>query len=155
MDIDQQLPDFFKKREKVFQTDAEILAARAAEALAGLADTYRSQLDQDIQIMRDLLDRAADLTPVNRMPPIRTDFFGKMHDLKGQGTTFGYPLLTDLGGYTCDYLRHKTEITDFDLTVLTRVLNDVECIFRDSLTGEGGSVGADIRRRLSQREYEQ
>lgn len=155
MTILNDMPDFFQKnKEKEIQTETEILAAKAAEAIADLTDTYLAQVEQDIMVMRALLKQALHANPAGRFHAIRDDFFVKVHDLKGQGATFGYPLLTDLGAWTCDYLRQKKEITDKDLQVLTRVLDDIETVFQKRLINDGGDMGQQIHQRLEQELYE-
>ena len=72
--------------------------------------------------------------------------------MKGQGSVFGYPLLTELGAYACELLRHKKEITDEDLSVLEQVIKDTELVLNDDLMGLGGQAGADIRARLTSEE---
>ena len=72
--------------------------------------------------------------------------------MKGQGSTFGYPLLTEVGAYACDFLRNKKEITDADLTVLKQVVKDAETVLAEDLMGTGGQIGADIRERLEKKD---
>ena len=155
MTILNDMPDFFQKnKEKELQTETEILAAKAAAAIADLTDTYLAQVEQDILVMHALLKQAAHAKPIPRFHAIRDDFFVKVHDLKGQGATFGYPLLTDLGAWACDYLRQKKEITDKDLQVLTRMLADIETVYQKRLTNDGGDMGIQIRQHLEQGSYD-
>ena len=136
-------------------TDAIAFANKAKEALAGLAGMYREQLDRDIPAMQDFLKKARKVTAEERYHLIRDEFFVKVHDMKGQGATFDYPLLTDLGQYTCDFLRNKSEVTVQDLDVLDKLMSDMEKVYQDRVTGLGGVFGEKIRVRLAQRAYEQ
>ena len=147
------VPDFFRENtEKDQQTEADILARKAREALAGLTGQYLKQMDSDIVFMKKLLQKAKKTTDKKRLTLIREDFFLKVHDMKGQGSTFGYPLLTELGAYACEFLRNKTEITDSDLVVLDNVVKDIQLVLDDDLTGTGGQAGVDIRERLVREE---
>ena len=131
--------------------EAERLAQKAKEALSDLADTYYVQVNQDFLIMLDLLNKARKATSENRFHLIRDDFFVKMHDLKGQGSTFGYPILTEIGQFTCDFLRQKKKVTLSDLDVLKDVLSDMDLVLKNKLTDSGGKRGQEILDRLKMR----
>ena len=147
----QELPELFQQNGESHPTmESEILSARAAEALADLSTMYQGQVADDIKVMTTLLESAQKLDGYERLNQIRTDFFNKMHDLKGQGRTFGYPLLTDLGAFVCDFLRHKTAVTDEDLAVLERVLSDIRTVHQNQMTGDNPPKCQAIRRRLKQ-----
>ena len=133
-------------------TEAERLAQQAKEALSDLADTYLVQVNQDFLIMRELLEKARGATSENRFHLIRDDFFVKMHDLKGQGLTFGYPLLTEIGRFTCDFLRQKKNVSLSDLDLLNDVLSDMDLVLKNNLTDSGGKMGKEILDRLKKRE---
>lgn len=145
------IPSFFKKNiGKDTQMETDILADKAAAAIAGLSEQYLNQVQSDMVVMRDLLNRARTADAAERFRLIRDDFFGKVHDMKGQGATFDYPLLTDLGGFACDYLRLKKEITPADLEVLDGLVADMDTVLSHRLTGEGGALGQKIRAHLIQ-----
>ena len=132
-------------------TEAERLAQKAKEALSDLVDTYLIQVNQDFLTMQNLLDQAYSASSENRFHIIRDDFFVKMHDLKGQGATFDYPILTEIGRFTCDFLRQKKKITLSDLDVLKDILSDVDLVLKNKLTDSGGKMGKEILDRLKTR----
>ena len=149
----KDVPDFFRENaEKDNKTEAEILAQKANQAISGLKEQYLEQTKEDVRIMKDLLLKAQKAEQQKRFKVIREDFFIKVHDMKGQGSTFGYPLLTEGGAYACDFLRNKKEITDADLTVLKQIVKDAETVLKEDLMGTGGQIGADIRERLEKKD---
>ena len=149
----RDVPDFFRENaEKDKQTEAEILIQKANQSISGLTQQYLEQTKNDVQVMKDLLQKAKKANHQKRFALIREDFFIKVHDMKGQGSVFGYPLLTEPGAYACELLRHKKEITDEDLSVLEQVIKDTELVLNDDLMGLGGQAGADIRARLTSEE---
>lgn len=149
----KNVPDFFRENaEKDRQTETDILAQKANQAISGLKKQYLEQTTNDVRIMKDLLLKAQKAEQQKRFKFIREDFFIKVHDMKGQGSTFGYPLLTEVGAYACDFLRNKKEITDADLTVLKQVVKDAETVLEEDLMGTGGQIGADIRERLEKKD---
>lgn len=144
-----QIPETFLQNDGVKIADkAEELSRQAADAISGLTEQYLVQSKEDLVIMKKLLVRARTAPDAKRFNLIRDKYFLKVHDMKGQGSTFGYPLLTEVGAYACDYLRHKTEITDADLDLLDKLTLDVERILKEDLTGMGGMAGSEIRSHL-------
>lgn len=147
--IPNEVPLIFQ-RKKSTKTDAELLSDKASQVLAELSQDYILQVKKDIMVMHDLLNRAETVSPQKRGELIQNDFFLKMHDLKGQGSTFGYPLLTEIGAAVCDLLRHKKGFSGLDITLLKRYVNDADRVIQENLTGDGGPKGAEIRNRLKE-----
>ena len=142
------IPDFFRKYiGGKPETGTEILSVEANKVISELSDDYLVQVQKDTAAMADILKKARRVKQERRFQLIREDFFLHMHDMKGQGTTFGYPLLSDLGKVACDYLRHKTEISLSDLDYLALVLADTQMVLDKNLTGKGGKLGTEIKKR--------
>jgi len=120
------------------------LLDKANQAVLGLKDQYIAQTRSDIEAMHDFLTRAKTAKEQKRLKLVRTDFFQKMHDMKGLGATFGYSLLTALGKFACDYLRNKTQISDDDIQKMEQILSDATRVLDDDLSGTGGTIGAEI-----------
>lgn len=151
----KDVPDFFRENaEKDNKTETEILSQKANQAISGLVGQYLEQTANDVMVMKELLEKAKNASAKKRFALIREDFFVKVHDMKGQGSVFGYPLLTELGAYACEFLRNKKEITDTDLDILEQVVKDADLILRDDLMGMGGQAGSDIRAHLIRGETE-
>ena len=146
---EKEVPLIFQKN-RLRQTDAEILSDKAAKALADLTEVYLIQVKKDIQTMYDILKQAETAAPQKKNTLIQGDFFTKMHDLKGQGATFGYPLLTDIGRVACDFMRHKKGFSGLDIDLLKEYVNDAHHIIEENLTGSGGAWGQALQKRLNE-----
>ena len=142
------IPDFFRKyiggRP---ETGTEILSVEANKVISELSGDYLIQVRRDVMAMADILKKARRVKQEKRFHLVRDDFFLKVHDMKGQGTTFGYPLLSDLGKVACDYLRHKTEVSLADLDYLVLLVADIQTVLDKKLTDKGGKLGAEIKKR--------
>ena len=144
------IPDIFRESaEKRTKTETDIMAQKAANAISGLTDQYIAQVNQDLIALKQALETARQGSPDAYFQATHDVFSFKMHDMKGQGTTFGYPLLTEIGTYACNYLRYKSDMTLADLDKLTLLVNDIECVLTQNLTGDGGDMGAQIRSHLA------
>lgn len=142
-----ELPDIFRQPAPAM-VEADTLARRAADTLADLADQYPTWTQDELTAMTDFLDQASATDGDARFPLIREHFFRKAHDIKGQGATFGYPLMTDVGSFVCEYLRHKTNFTDQDIALMRDMVALMQTILNDRLTGDGGEAGQVIRRQI-------
>ena len=142
------IPDFFRKYiGGKPETGTEILSVEANKVISELSDDYFVQAQKDITDMVNILKKARRVKQEKRFQLLREDFFLHVHDMKGQGTTFGYPLLSDLGKVACDYLRHKTEVSLADLDYLSLLVADIQTVLDKKLVGKGGRLGTEIKKR--------
>jgi len=77
--------------------------ARAQAAVAALSRDYLNWARADLDQCRQHL-AAAQAAPDQSSPHIEA-LFGVAHNIKGQGTSFGYPLMTQLGQSLCQLTR--------------------------------------------------
>lgn len=74
--------------------------------------------------------------------------FQLAHNLKGQGSSFGYPLATDIAAELCDYLRSHPQPDGRDLAVIGGYAAALDTVARNRISGDGGSLGRSIVGRL-------
>ncbi|HWK44817.1 MAG TPA: hypothetical protein VNT30_08840 [Stellaceae bacterium] len=84
-------------------------------------------------------------------PAVWAALYGRLHDVKGQGGSFDYALVTDIAQQACQLLRAINR--DFDLrrraseallTSLGHQVAALRLIARYRLTGDGGARGAQL-----------
>lgn len=79
---------------------------------------------------RENLDDNIDLTK---------QIFRLVHDIKGQGLTFGYPLLSRIGASLCDFIRYVTKpVSDEQLGVVGLHLEAMSFVVKNDIKGEPG-----------------
>ena len=112
--------------------DAPALAVKSADAgLDAAMDALREEFEAAI---RESLERCAALVEEAREAPDDNishakEIFGLMHDLKGQGLTFGYPAVTRIGAPLCDYIRFVTQpVTAGHLMVVSTHLEALDYV---------------------------
>ena len=77
---------------------------------------------------------------------------GAGHDLKGQGTSFGYPLVTKIGHSLCALTRDRASSYESrHLDLVKSHLDALELILTKGIKGEGGKVGAELVAKLESR----
>jgi chemotaxis protein histidine kinase CheA len=124
--------------------------ARAEAAVANLAQDYASWALADVAKARAALATAND-DPASRGQHIET-LFRVGHDLKGQGTSFGFPLVTKIGHSLCALTRDRARNYESKhLDLAKSHLDALDLILTKGIKGEGGKVGAELVAKLESR----
>jgi chemotaxis protein histidine kinase CheA len=124
--------------------------ARAEAAVANLAEDYATWALADVAKARTALAAAID-DPAGREPHVEA-LFRVGHDLKGQGTSFGFPLVTKIGHSLCALTRDRAQQYDSKhLDLVKSHLDAIDLILTKGIKGEGGKVGAELVAKLESR----
>jgi chemotaxis protein histidine kinase CheA len=124
----------------------ESVLARAQAAVADLARTYVPTTLADVDRCAEFLKTARE-TPERRGDAVR-DLYGIAHNIKGQGSSFGYQLVTRIGHSLCTLVRQERPFSEADLGVIQAHLDALRLILTKDIKGEGGEVGAKLASRL-------
>lgn len=130
--------------QKVAHLDFKAMARQAAKKAPPLADFDFAGHALPLIAEARTLAAADDLEPL----------FEIAHDLKGQGSSFAYPLITELFDSICHVIRTEAATGTRRRAFLAVQLDAAEMILRQGLTGEGGNTGTQLMaeiRRTSQR----
>lgn len=78
------------------------------------------------------------------------------HELRGQGGTFGYPLISVFGKMLYESTREGCPITDNQVEIVRAHIDAMRAVIRDKVAGSGGDVGKELLKSLKQaiRRYE-
>ena len=114
---------------------------RAEEAVSKLASQYREWVRGDLTKLRDVLAAAeaggaardASYEQVRRLA----------HDLRGQGSTFGYPLITRIAQSISQTLKARAAETDSD-AVLAAHVDAIAAVIEQDVSDEGSDYAARI-----------
>lgn len=116
---------------------------QAEEAVAALAETYVSWASRDLQnIKKASAEACADAAWQSESVK---QLFHLTHDLKGQGGTFGYNLLSLIGDKLCRFIEEsasKTTMSPLDVQVIDLHVKALEIILNEDLKSDGGEEGA-------------
>ena len=121
--------------------------ARAEAAIADLARDYSGWALADVAKGRTVL-ALAETDAANRSMHVEA-LFRIGHDLKGQGSSFGYPLITKLGHSLCALTRDRAR--DYEqrhLDLAKSHLDAMHLVLTKEIKGDGGKVGADLIAKL-------
>lgn len=76
--------------------------------------------------------------------------FRVAHDLKGQGSTFGYPLITQIAGLLCDFIRSAASAPSADLVRVIRAhLAALNLVLKQDIKGDGDVAARNLVEKLA------
>lgn len=141
MDNTQEIPDIFKNTISFDDESIVELAEQADWVIQNLKDTYIKGTKIGLEEMDKILKNLPSLSEDDKNDVIKTSFFQIAHDIKGQGTTFGYPLMTALGAHLCNIIRNKEIFSDDDINTFQTDLEDMKTV----LNAPSGSDNAALK----------
>lgn len=120
--------------------------ARAEEATVLLRQNYTTWAREDIDKGQRCLDDAtADPAKLrNHLDAL----YAIMHNVKGQGSSFGYPLVTRIAQSLCKLLGAKHDAGDAMLRVAQAHLDALKLVLEQKIEGPGGDSGEKLASKL-------
>ena len=116
--------------------DADSIA-KAENAVLQLKDDFLEWVRADLERMEAALGRAR-MDGAQRKEHIET-LFAVCHDMKGQGGTFGYPLISRIGHSLCTMLERDGK--ESNLKIASAHVEAIRGIILRNVTGDGGAIG--------------
>jgi hypothetical protein len=120
--------------------------ARAEEATTALRANYTQWARIDVDQAQALLD-AAKGDPERRRAHLDLAY-AAMHNIKGQGASFGYPLVTRIGQSLCRFIAPGRALDEAGLKVAQAHLDALKLVLDKQIAGKGGEVGDKLAARL-------
>jgi hypothetical protein len=121
----------------------------AEKALNKMSEDYPDWVSGIIVKLQEQHGRCVD------SPEMRHECFEEInhmaHDMKGQGGTFGYPLITSfadsLYGFT---IKRPGEISDNQIELVKGHLDAMRAVIRGRVSGNGGEIGSKLTAGLNE-----
>lgn len=122
-------------------------ALEAAEkALMEMAEDYPDWVSGLISKLSEQHRRCVDT------PDKRRDYFERInviaHDMKGQGGTFGYPLITDFAESLYSFTTTRQDISDNMVELVKAHVDGMRAVINSRIKGDGGEIGAELKASL-------
>ena len=133
------------QRSDGFRLD-EAALARAEIVVESMRGDYLVWAKDEIRAIEKLY-REVRASPVNRARMVR-QIANLAHDVKGNGSSFGYDLMTAIGGSLSTFCRaigdSRAEVGDARLAVVGVHIDAMKMVIDSRLDGDGGETGADM-----------
>lgn len=108
-----------------------------------LIDEYHITAREDVRRLRYHLERFRASGGKSRREAVKA-IYHIAHDVKGQGGSFGYDMMTDIGGALCHYLRPWYEgraSTALQMRVIERHIDALEHVISHKIRGPADADG--------------
>ena len=119
------------------------LLQQAEQQLDRMEEDYSDWVRGSIQQLYDAHRSGRALDPRKRIVPIQT-INSIAHDLRGQGSTFGYPLITVFGRSLYECTLNISEASDQLFEFIRTHIDGINAVIRDKIKGEGGQLGKEL-----------
>lgn len=127
----------------------EATLAKAEALIANLQDDYLVWAEEDVRHLSRALENL-EAGPAD-VPAAVSELFRVAHDMKGQGGSFGYDLVTVVGDRLCRYVESmKGNPTPGQLKVLRLHVETMRLIIARRIQGDGGKAGSALVSGLDQ-----
>lgn len=137
-----------KKAKAVFGKSADEMLQVAAEKINNLQGEFTAILRQDVEKIQGLF-RSAETDLAGRNGHI--DAIRRLsHELRGQGGTFGYPLVTEIGDSLCKLLEMLKTVEPGHLPLLKSHVDALRAVAGADIKGDGGAIGRELTQTLHQ-----
>ena len=115
---------------------------RAEQAIAGMSDQYLDWVQEDIaridaaykELAAATGDRAEEIDKV----------FQVSHDMKGQGGSFGFDLVTAIGNQLCRMIEKMDTIGNAEVEAVRVHIDAMKLVIAQRMKGSGGKAGEQI-----------
>ncbi|MBI1239799.1 MAG: hypothetical protein GC199_10720 [Alphaproteobacteria bacterium] len=122
--------------------------AKVQEAFDKMSEDYPDWVAQNITQLREMHARCVD-TPASRAK-IFLEIQSLAHDMKGQGGTFGYHLITSFAASLYDFTGPKATISDSHVELVKAHLDAMSAVIKGRIKGNGGKIGIELSTQLNE-----
>ena len=112
---------------------------RAEKVIADLADTYLEWVEEDLVKLHKALDLLAAATGGGKAE--LEGIYQISHDMKGQGGSFGYQLITIVGNQLCRFIEPLKNAGPKEVAVIKLHVDTMSLIISNRMEGDGGEAG--------------
>lgn len=121
---------------------------RAEQVIAGMTDSYLEWVAEDLKKMDEAFARlqAATGDRKEEMDAI----FQVSHDIKGQGGSFGYDLMTAIGNELCRLIEKLETVGPAEIEAIKLHIDSLKLVIGQDMKGQGGKEGERILAGLQQ-----
>ncbi|WP_237153743.1 Hpt domain-containing protein [Oryzibacter oryziterrae] len=131
-----------KVREIRSRSPADDPVKRAETALQILSTHFDDWMKDEIEVMSET--HKAWLAVGLRAGTEKQTFFRAVHDVKGQATTLGFPLASQVAGSLCNILERVDETKPQPAELIAQHVDAVRAIFREKAKDENDRIGSQL-----------
>ncbi|MAU41463.1 MAG: hypothetical protein CMF31_07560 [Kordiimonas sp.] len=120
----------------------------AQDAIDSLSANYVNWTRDQVKELYRLHDQFQEADEQS-LHSLQLTIYDMAHNIKGMGSSFNYPLMTDIGASLCLYLKKLGKDATAQSPVIEAHIKSLDTVINQEITGDGGEAGAELRARLS------
>ncbi|MBP5857694.1 Hpt domain-containing protein [Marivibrio halodurans] len=124
------------------------MLARAEAAIAKMSDDYPEWAGKDVEKLSALVETLSPEQATNT--GAARDAFRLAHDMRGQGGSFGYPLMTRIANSFCRFMEKMETLDAGAIDILSTHVDAMRAVIGHKVSGDGGETGRQIAEGLEQ-----
>jgi len=137
-------PDFLKSKiVKGKGLDWQTIQSRAQTTLDDMQNSFLDHLCRELALMDEAMQQARSQGPSECLASLRK-IYEISHNLRGQGATFDYPLITAICGTLCDFIEQTEHFSEAHLEAIEIQLSAIRAVMAGRIEGDGGAVGREL-----------
>lgn len=113
---------------------------KAEAMIAELVPDYLVWVLEDLRRLQAAYDGAMAVSDDARTAKVRT-VFEICHDMKGQGGSFNYGMITQVGAQLCNFIESRSFFEDQDMEVIRLHFDALRMVIAHKMEGDGGRPG--------------
>ena len=137
-------PDTLKDKVKSggpFGVDEKVLK-RADAVVAAMGGEFVQWTEKDLESLQQAFD-GLNAGTADQKESLRT-IFKISHDIKGQGGSFDYGLLTAIGDSLCGFIEEKDRAGAAEIEAIKLHVEALKLVLTNRMKGDGGDTGAKL-----------
>ena len=119
---------------------------RAEAVIASLADQYLDWVQEDLRRIEEAYAKLATATGERKAE--LDGVFQIAHDMKGQGGSFDYHLVTIIGNDMCRFIEKMESVGQPEISVIRLHIDTMKLVIAAQMKGDGGNEGAKLLKGL-------
>jgi hypothetical protein len=123
------------------------IIAKAEALIASMQGEFIAWFQVDLVKLQSQYDAAASLPVEDRASPM-ADVYTGAHDMKGQGGSFGFPLVTNIANSLCRFMENRSVFGRQEMEVIQVHIEALRLAVAERMTGDGGIKGEKLLRGL-------
>ncbi len=119
------------------------LLANAEATVAALQAAYEQRIENDISTLSSKFDSMRRSGRFDHQ-----QLYLIAHEIKGEGGSYDYPLLSAFGHTLCLLVRRRNRLTAEEVETIEAHIAAMRAVIRGQVRGEGGAVGRELAANL-------
>lgn len=128
--------------------DQKALERLDASIVNDLKAEYVDWAQRDLAKLQDAFDQALAVGPGEQRRAAMQALFAVAHEIKGQGGSFHYDLMTTIGNQLSQFVEHRESFDEAEMNVVRVHIDALRMVIAQHLEGDGGAAGKALVRGL-------